>query len=59
MAVNDARVEIRLPAPMREQVEERAESRGWTVAQYAREAIRLALRDDLQGQPQPRATREQ
>lgn len=56
MAVNDARMEIRLPAPMREQVEERAESLGWTAAMYAREAIRLALRDDLKDQPQPRVT---
>ena len=58
MPINDARMEIRLPAPMRVQVEERAESRGWTAAQYAREAIRLALKDDLNDDPRPRGKSE-
>ena len=59
MPINDARMEIRLPVPMREQVAERAGARGWTAAQYAREAIRLALKDDLNDDPRPRVTSEQ
>jgi predicted DNA-binding protein len=43
----EARMEIRMPAHMRKQVEAVAEDRGWSAAMYAREAMRLALRDDL------------
>ena len=53
MPINDARMEIRLPVPMREQVAERAGARGWTAAQYAREAIRLALKDNPNDDPRP------
>lgn len=42
----DTRMEIRLPAIMRAQVEAQATVRGWTAAMYAREAIRRALERD-------------
>lgn len=44
--MNDARLEMRLPIVMREQIEEHAARRGWSAAMYAREAIRLALLEE-------------
>lgn len=54
----DARIEIRLPALLRAQMEVQAALRGWTPAMYAREAIRLALRDDLEDRGPRRGTHQ-
>ena len=58
MAIMDARIEVRLPALMRAQMEAQAARRGWTAAMYAREAIRLALLDDQVDHRRPRTPRE-
>jgi hypothetical protein len=43
----EARLEIRLSAVMRAQLEAQAARRGWSAAMFTREAIRTALEADL------------